>query len=358
MAKKKIKYSIGNHTHKGMVRKINQDSFGSIKSDQGDLYIVADGMGGHKGGETASKITVETLCDAFKNSNVESPQKFLNDTLLLADANVRKKAENDTSLKGMGSTAVAIIIKGTTAYYAHVGDSRMYLFRNKKGNQLTIDHSYVQQLVEKGIIKAEEAENHPEKNKILQAIGVGNVSPDSSQLELYKHDVLLLCSDGLSGEVSIGEMQLSVNKKPPMESCKELVSLANDRGGPDNSTVIILKIDEGDKAPKGTLKKGLDDKKHNFTKPAVIGLSVLSLLVFATFYFRPIIKIGKKSIAKPDLEAPQRIVPADSSKTDSILTYIDSTISDSTILEYDSTKVDTLNIKDTLNLKTDSLEQK
>ena len=123
MANKKIKYSIGNHTHKEMVRKANQDSFGSIKSNQGDLYIVADGMGGHKGGETASKITVETLCDAFKNSNIESPEKFLHDNLLLADANVRKKAEKDSSLKGMGSTAVAVIIKGSTAYYAHVGDS-------------------------------------------------------------------------------------------------------------------------------------------------------------------------------------------------------------------------------------------
>ena len=110
MAKRKGKYSVGNHTHKGMVRKVNQDSFGSVKTAWGDLYVVADGMGGHKGGETASKLTVTLLCDEFKNNQVKNPTKFLTEKLVLADEVVRKKADDDNKLKGMGTTVVAVII--------------------------------------------------------------------------------------------------------------------------------------------------------------------------------------------------------------------------------------------------------
>jgi len=283
MAKRKGKYSVGNHTHKGMVRKVNQDSFGSVKTAWGDLYVVADGMGGHKGGETASKLTVTLLCDEFKNNQVKNPTKFLTEKLVLADEVVRKKADDDNKLKGMGTTVVAVIIKNNKAYYAHVGDSRIYLFRNKKGTQLTKDHSYVQQLVDQGLIKPEEAENHPQKNKILQAIGIGNVKPSSDTTDLYKNDFLLLCSDGLSGEVNKEEMWSFIESSSPMESCKNLVNLANKRGGPDNSTVIIIQINQGLKAPKG-LPKDKEEEKSNTQRFAMVAAGIMAVIVIVAVY--------------------------------------------------------------------------
>jgi len=286
MVKRKGKYSVGNHTHKGMVRKVNQDSFGSVKTAWGDLYVVADGMGGHKGGEIASKLTVTYLCDDFKNNRVENPTKFLTEKLVLADEVVRKKADADNKLNGMGTTVVAVIIKDNKAYYAHVGDSRIYLFRNKKGTQLTKDHSYVQQLVDQSLIKPEEAENHPEKNKILQAIGIGNVKPSSDTIDLYKNDVLLLCSDGLSGEVNKKEMWSFIESSSPMESCKSLVNLANKRGGPDNSTVIIIQINEGLKAPKG-LPKDKEEEKSNTQRFAMVAAGIMAVIVIVAVYLKP-----------------------------------------------------------------------
>jgi len=319
MAKRKGKYSVGNHTHKGMVRKVNQDSFGSVKTAWGDLYVVADGMGGHKGGETASKLTVTFLCDDFKKNKVENPTKFLTEKLVLADEVVRKKADDDNKLKGMGTTVVAVIIKNNKAYYAHVGDSRIYLFRNKKGTQLTKDHSYVQQLVDQGLIKPEEAENHPQKNKILQAIGIGNVKPSSDTTDLYKNDFLLLCSDGLSGEVNKEEMWSFIESSSPMESCKNLVNLANKRGGPDNSTVIIIQINQGLKAPKG-LPKVKEEDKSNTQRFVMVAAGILAVIVIVAVYLKP---------DPPD--------PPDLEKTGSDTTVVDSSAAD-------TTKVDTTSV--------------
>ena len=325
MVKRKGKYSVGNHTHKGMVRKVNQDSFRSVKTAWGDLYVVADGMGGHKGGEIASKLTVTFLCDDFKNNRVENPTKFLTEKLVLADEVVRKKADADNKLNGMGTTVVAVIIKNNKAYYAHVGDSRIYLFRNKKGTQLTKDHSYVQQLVDQSLIKPEEAENHPQKNKILQAIGIGNVKPSSDTTGLYKNDVLLLCSDGLSGEVNKEEMWSFIESSSPMESCKNLVNLANKRGGPDNSTVIIIQINEGLKAPKG-LPKDKEEEKSNTQRFAMVAAGIMAVIVIVAVYLN-----------KDKLPGG-----TETGKTESDITVVDTTATDTTAT--DTTKVDTTSV--------------
>jgi len=323
MVKKIDKYSVGNHTHLGMVRKVNQDSFGSAKTAWGDLYVVADGMGGHKGGEIASKLTVSFLCDEFKKKRVEEPNKFLADKLVLADKVVIKKTEDEKKLEGMGTTVVAVIIKENKAYYAHVGDSRIYLFRNKKGMQLTKDHSYVQQLVDQGLIKPNEAENHPQKNKILQAIGIGNINPSLDTIDLYKNDVLLLCTDGLSGEVNKEEMWSTIESSNPMESCKNLINLANKRGGPDNSTVIIIQINQGSKAPKVFPKDISEEKGMN--KFALLTTVVTAIIVIALIYLnkdRIIVspddpKIDPDSTIKVTAEQDSAVVSdADTNKVD------------------------------------------
>lgn len=376
MVKKIDKYSVGNHTHLGMVRKVNQDSFGSAKTAWGDLYVVADGMGGHKGGEIASKLTVSFLCDEFKKKRVEEPNKFLADKLVLADKVVIKKTEDEKKLEGMGTTVVAVIIKENKAYYAHVGDSRIYLFRNKKGMQLTKDHSYVQQLVDQGLIKPNEAENHPQKNKILQAIGIGNINPSLDTIDLYKNDVLLLCTDGLSGEVNKEEMWSTIESSNPMESCKNLINLANKRGGADNSTVIIIQINQGSKAPKVFPKDISEEKGMN--KFALLTTVVTAILVIALIYLnkdRIIVspddpKIDPDSTIKVTAEQDSAVVSdADTNKVDTTSVSAPDTnqqnsqknmspLDTSEVLD-DSSKVDTAITKpDTTITKPDTTKKK
>tara|TARA_B100001964_G_scaffold213127_1_gene249780 strand:+ start:2147 stop:3277 length:1131 start_codon:yes stop_codon:yes gene_type:complete len=250
MKKQTLKLSIGNHTDVGKVRDINQDRFGSASADWGNLLVVADGMGGHLGGEMAAQMTVDSLTDGFQTSPVDDPAVFLDLAIKKADKKVSKKGADDTELTGMGTTVVAAIIRDGRAYLAHVGDSRIYLFRNNKWKQITNDHSVVQKMVDEGLLTEAEAESHPEKNRILQAIGLGGVEPEHNSLPLYKNDILLLCSDGLSGLVDGRGMISVVSKESPMSAAKQLTSLANDRGGHDNITVIIAKVDKGPKAPK------------------------------------------------------------------------------------------------------------
>ena len=246
----KLKVEIGNHSDVGQVRKINQDQFGSASNARGDLYVVADGMGGHQGGEIASQMTVNSLCKSFKESFHDNPRQFLQNGIMEVNQQVLAKAEEDPTLKGMGTTIVAVIIYDGDAYYAHVGDSRIYLFRQHKSKQLTKDHSFVQQLVDQGIITEKEAETHPEKNRILQAVGIENITPDYSTEKLYKGDTLLLCSDGLTGLADDGDILKIIGKYSAMEASKELVEIANNRGGHDNITTIVIKVKKGPRPPQ------------------------------------------------------------------------------------------------------------
>ena len=247
----KINYTFGNHSDVGKKRKINQDSFGTAKNDWGEIFIVADGMGGHKGGEVASKITVDHMCNEFKSASEDTlPAVFLERTISSANDAVLTKAKEGPGYEGMGTTIVAVIIKNDEAHIAHVGDSRLYLFRYNQPFFKTKDHSFVQDLVDQGLISEAEAETHPKKNRILQAIGTGSIRPDITMKKLFKGDRLLLCSDGLSGEVQESELLKELKTSSPMKACKNLVGFANERGGPDNITVIVIHIDKGEKPPK------------------------------------------------------------------------------------------------------------
>jgi protein phosphatase len=270
-----IKYSFGNHSDVGKKRKINQDSFGTAKNDWGEIFIVADGMGGHKGGEVASKITVDHMCNAFKTASKDtSPAVFLDRSINGANDAVLTKAKEGPDFEGMGTTIVAVIIKDNDAHIAHVGDSRLYLIRNGQAFFKTKDHSFVQDLVEQGLINEAEAETHPKKNRILQAIGTGSIKPDITTKKLYKNDHILLCSDGLSGEVQETEIIDKLNSSDPMVACKELVDLANERGGPDNITVIAINIENGEKALKSS---GVPKKKISKLEISMAVLIVLCI---------------------------------------------------------------------------------
>ena len=228
-------------THIGLVRKTNEDSCFATEVDGGFFAIVADGMGGHNGGEVASSIVIETA----KALLSEKPpcclgQDDIRRLLIQANKNVLDRADRDKHLKGMGSTATLVSICGMQAIIGHVGDSRAYLFRDQKLSQLTKDHSYVQMLVESGYITQQEALVHPHRNIITRAIGTeSNLEPDVWTDELQAGDVLLLCSDGLSSSVP-DEKIADILRSGIPEAADRLIEASLAAGGPDNISVVIV----------------------------------------------------------------------------------------------------------------------
>jgi protein phosphatase len=211
---------------------------------KGRLAMVADGMGGYEGGQEASRIAVETVEQVYASSLDNDPQSLLSAGFLAAHQRIQQQASKDPALHGMGTTCTAIALLENNLYYAHVGDSRLYMVRDGSISLLTRDHSYVSRLVEDGILSPEEAESHPQRHILTAALGSGaEVFPETppKPIALEKDDVLILCTDGLWGVVGEGELRNAV-ASPPEQACKDLVALAKQRGGPDNITVQLLRL--------------------------------------------------------------------------------------------------------------------
>ena len=214
---------------------------------RGRLAVIADGMGGYEGGQEASRIAVQTICETFANTPLIDHQLALLSSLRAAHERIQGYAMEHPQFFGMGTTCTAICIVQHQLHYAHVGDSRLYLVRTGAISQLTRDHSYVARLVTSGAIRPEEAELHPQRHILTAALGVGEqlvIDAPSAPLALQAGDVLLLCTDGLWGIVSNQELGESANLGSASEVCRELVRLAKERGGPDNITVQVLRIAE------------------------------------------------------------------------------------------------------------------
>jgi PPM family protein phosphatase len=244
---------IANLTDVGCQRENNEDSYAYWEAEDdaqferlGRLAIVADGMGGCEGGQHASRIAVETVLDSYRNAaSVEDPQQRLLDAFTDANARVQQMSLENPSLRGMGTTLTVFAVVDHHLYYAHVGDSRLYLLRDSQLRLLTHDHSLVARLVENGIVRAEDAESHPQKHVLTAAIGVAEaVEPDvpAEPLTLESEDVLLLCTDGLWGQINEQEITRILSASAPAPGCGALVDLAKERGGPDNITVQIARI--------------------------------------------------------------------------------------------------------------------
>jgi serine/threonine protein phosphatase PrpC len=211
---------------------------------KGRLAIVADGMGGHEGGQEASRIAAQALEEAYAAASEGDPKAWLADGFEAAHERILAHAEAHPTLHGMGTTCTAAAILGHDLYYAHVGDSRLYLVRGTKISRLTHDHSYVGRLVENGAITAEQAESHPQRHILTNALGAGAiVSLDHSDapVEVESGDVLVLCTDGLWSMVSEDEIRTAV-AAGPSAACRDLVALAKQRGGPDNITVQVISV--------------------------------------------------------------------------------------------------------------------
>jgi len=236
----------------GCLRQNNEDSFGywEPEDDQqflrkGRLAVVADGMGGYEGGQEASRLAVETLVEVYRDFGGDDPQAALVEALQTAHEQIREYSFAHPELRGMGTTCTAAAIVQDALYYVHVGDTRLYLIRDGQITRVTRDHSYVGRLVESGMISPEEAENHPQRNILTAALGTNPdlIMDSPGQPEpLRPEDVLLICSDGLWGQVRDSEILDAVENKSAEQTGRRLIELARERGGPDNITVEVLRL--------------------------------------------------------------------------------------------------------------------
>jgi PPM family protein phosphatase len=239
-------------TDVGCQRENNEDSFSYWEpqseaefQQKGRLAVVADGMGGYEGGQEASRLAVETIQDVFDQEPGSDPRSALLKGFRTAHERIREYADAHPDFHGMGTTCTALALNDLHLYFAHIGDSRLYLVRGNSILRLTRDHSYVARLVESGVLRSEEAERHPQRHILTAALGAGaEVEADApaSPLALETGDTLVLCTDGLWSLVHEPDILEIVSRRVASAACTELVKLARERGGPDNITVQILRV--------------------------------------------------------------------------------------------------------------------
>ena len=246
-------------TDVGIKRTNNEDNY--LINDELNLFVVCDGMGGHVGGEFASAIAVNTVEEVLTSIEIQpdgqgfdptehdSPVELMREKLRyairLAGKRIYEKAEEEPEYKGMGTTCLALMVDNGNAFVAHVGDSRGYLVREGKIEQLTEDHSLVNERLKAGLITEEEAKNHKLKNIITRSLGfMEDVEIDLQVRAIRRGDLFVLCSDGLSNLIETAEIGEAVLGNGPQQASRFLIETACERGGDDNITVVVVRIDE------------------------------------------------------------------------------------------------------------------
>lgn len=248
-------------TDVGRKRAANEDNMYNAITQNGLVSVVCDGMGGHVGGATASKIAVSTIIENLNDVFYDDPRIAIGESIDRANRAIIQRATEQPELAGMGSTCVLLLVRNGKVYIGHVGDSRIYLIRSKRIVQLTKDHSYVQMLVDCGEITKEQAEHHPRKNEITNALGIPNMSPATvadDAIVPEAGDCFILCSDGLSGMISDDTICKVVSRQSEMnaqERVDKLVALANENGGVDNITVQLVEFSVSPNVVTDTDKK-------------------------------------------------------------------------------------------------------
>lgn len=253
-----VEYTL--RTDTGLMRKNNEDAVKCINfnsDDKGFLAIVADGMGGHKSGEVASKMATEIIPEVYYQSDSAIPAA-LQEAFKAANNAILEKSRSSSQYNGMGTTCTALAIVGDKAFFAHVGDSRLYLFRDNELIQLTKDHTIVQKMIDEGTLSKAQARDYPQKNVIWQAMGTKNtidIQVNRKALPVKENDRFLLCSDGLTDMVD--DMEIAqILKMPSLNmaaSC--LVAMAKDKGGHDNISVIVIQTVKYDRQKENNITR-------------------------------------------------------------------------------------------------------
>jgi len=233
-------------SHIGKIRANNEDAY--YLDEKHKLIAVADGMGGHKAGEIASRIAIEAITSLVDINDQSSimPAEVFRKVFSAANQRIWNQAHETEDCKGMGTTLTAVWIVDDLAYVAHIGDSRAYLIHEGKIRQVTRDHTLVEELIKTGTIDRESALSHPQKNVLMKAVGADDsISPDLHEIEVYEGDIFLLCSDGLTHylkDIEIGDL---LTKSTALETSLNLMTeLALERGGADNITAVAIRIEK------------------------------------------------------------------------------------------------------------------
>ena len=239
-------------TDVGRLRANNEDSYLYWEPEsnedfarKGRLAVIADGMGGYEGGQEASRLAVETVRYVYEHKFADDPQSALVTAIHSAHETIQRYAVEHPQFAGMGTTCTALSIVGLKLSFAHIGDSRLYLIRGESISRLSRDHSYVGRLVESGIVRSEDAESHPQRHILTAALGSGReVVPHVPEhpVLLEAGDVVVLCTDGLWSVVGEAELARVAQSEGPSEACQRLIDMALERGGPDNITVLVLRV--------------------------------------------------------------------------------------------------------------------
>lgn len=248
-----LSFEAGFATHPGLARDHNEDAIWVTPSNhpqaatRGYLMIVADGMGGHNAGEVASQAAVRGVYERYYADAEPNVHRSLDNAVRRTNAELFNQAQGNPAQRGMGTTLTAAVIRGSRVYWAHVGDSRLYLIRGGQVEQLTHDHSWVEEQVRAGVLTRLQAEGHPQRNVITRALATNaDVKVDHDERELQPGDVLVLCSDGLNTEVGDAQIAIHATKgATPKEAVDRLIQLANDNGGEDNISVAVIRITGG-----------------------------------------------------------------------------------------------------------------
>ena len=243
-----MKYGI--RSHRGMIREVNEDSCNVISGSTkiSAAFVVADGMGGYSAGEVASKMAVDYISQCMatvpEDFDEEKLPQFIEKIIEEANNIIYEKSSEPGKFYGMGTTLVIAVFLDKKIIIGHVGDSRVYMVRSGTIRQLTIDHSYVEELIKNGSLTRGEAENHPQKHVITRALGCfEKVQVDICRCDIYTNDIFILCTDGLTNMLSDDKIKIIVEKEDDPEiACAELVKEANISGGDDNITVVVARV--------------------------------------------------------------------------------------------------------------------
>ncbi len=256
-----IRFEVGHLSNKGRVREANEDNYGIPSTDptqaaarqqRGDLYLVADGMGGYQGGATASRLAAEVILNSYYSDPNPNLAQSLKQAIERANMAIHQKSFESEVLSKMGTTVVAaLLLRDGRVIFANVGDSRGYIVNAQgQATQATQDHSWVEEQVRLGVLTPEQARTHPQRNVITRSLG----QKDEVEVDIYPPrplhpgESVVLCSDGLSGQVTKEEIGEAVTHEPPQQAVERLVALANERGGPDNITVVVAEANWEDTA--------------------------------------------------------------------------------------------------------------
>jgi len=280
LATKQLRLDVAQLTDVGRKREHNEDNMAyvipkdqQIMAKKGALFIVADGMGGHAAGEVASEIAVDTVSNVYYQDDSDDVAISLLHAIKRANALIHQRASENMLRSGMGTTCVAAVLRGNMAYIANVGDSRAYLLRQSQVKQVSQDHSWVAEQVRAGLLTEDQARTHAQRNVITRCLGTqADVEIDVFPEAIEESDALVLCTDGLSGLVSDDEIRRIVDQTAPQESVYHLVERANENGGPDNITAIVVSVQEVGLEPPGVRRPVPVGGRETGEDTALLGL--------------------------------------------------------------------------------------